>query len=578
MLRTALLKLGAFGIEPSVPVSAAGEDPADKAALAQQGQALLKLSGPRLDQGAALRTEPVATDQRGRRAQLAARMRAVFGESFVVLPRFTFDAAAATELDERARRRAPPRRAAIRWPSTRGSRGARACAMACRAWASCLQRAEVLGTGARLEPERRAAAVQERRALGRPAAGRRRRHAAEQAVARGAHHRSDQHHAAMTGLLVDEWVEVVPSTRETTALAFQFDPPDSCAPQSVLIAVPPVPGQDWTAETLRRVLMETLDLAKLRAVDTGVARRGRAAPARPLSRVQHRRPRRVDRLRSRSRADRSASWPQLFVTITFPPAACRPWTGRSSCAATSRSRRPRNWTLIGKSMSVQFGPGGQLVAGSFPSGNNWQCTGTVSPSTPWGSMVQLTVNAQRRRSGSSGALGEPEIETLNVSTTFMVRLFPPITPTIGLDPFASPIVAARGAGAVRVHGLGHQSAGADSGRAVQGRGRPVRERRQRERQLVAVQHHAAAAADRRRPRPRRSPSARSTPSAPPARSPSRSPFIRSHRSSCRRAPTRRSRARRPRRRSRAGRGSSRSAPTPTSAPARARACSIRCGC
>jgi hypothetical protein len=72
----------------------------------------------------------------------------------------------------------------------------------------------------------------------------------------------------MTGLLVDEWVEIVPNTRETTALAFQFDVPGSCAPQSVLIAVPPVPGQDWTAETLRRVLMETLDLAKLRAVDT----------------------------------------------------------------------------------------------------------------------------------------------------------------------------------------------------------------------------------------------------------------------------------------------------------------------
>jgi len=74
----------------------------------------------------------------------------------------------------------------------------------------------------------------------------------------------------ITGLLVDEWVEIVPNRRETTALAFQFDVPSSSAPQSVLIAVPPVPGQDWTAETLRRVLMETLDLAKLRAVDTGL--------------------------------------------------------------------------------------------------------------------------------------------------------------------------------------------------------------------------------------------------------------------------------------------------------------------
>ena len=72
----------------------------------------------------------------------------------------------------------------------------------------------------------------------------------------------------MTGLLIDEWVEVVPNAQETTALAFQFDAPDACAPQNVLIAVPPVPGQAWTAETLRHVLMETLDLAKLRAVDT----------------------------------------------------------------------------------------------------------------------------------------------------------------------------------------------------------------------------------------------------------------------------------------------------------------------
>jgi hypothetical protein len=72
---------------------------------------------------------------------------------------------------------------------------------------------------------------------------------------------------AMCGLLVDEWVEVVPSATETTAIAFQFNPPDACAPQSVLLAVPPVPDQPWTVASLHRVLVETLDLAKLRAVD-----------------------------------------------------------------------------------------------------------------------------------------------------------------------------------------------------------------------------------------------------------------------------------------------------------------------
>jgi hypothetical protein len=71
----------------------------------------------------------------------------------------------------------------------------------------------------------------------------------------------------LTGLLIDEWTETVPNTRETTALTFQFDPPDACAPQCVLLAVPPVPGADWTCDVLRQVLEETLDLARLRAVD-----------------------------------------------------------------------------------------------------------------------------------------------------------------------------------------------------------------------------------------------------------------------------------------------------------------------
>jgi hypothetical protein len=74
----------------------------------------------------------------------------------------------------------------------------------------------------------------------------------------------------LRGVLVDEWTEVVPNARETTAITFQLDPPDAVAPQSVLLAVPPVPGADWTPDTLLHVLEETLDLAKLRAVDAEI--------------------------------------------------------------------------------------------------------------------------------------------------------------------------------------------------------------------------------------------------------------------------------------------------------------------
>lgn len=132
---------------------------------------------------------------------------------------------------------------------------------------------------------------------------------------------------------------------------------------------------------------------------------------------------------------------QLFVTITFPtgglPFVDRTFQMRGNISFST----PANWTLIAKNMSVQFGPGGQLVAGSFPSGNNWQCTGTVNSATPWGSMVQVTVNANA--SFRFFRVLTQVVETLNVSTTFMVRLFPPITPTIGLDPIVSPIVAAQ---------------------------------------------------------------------------------------------------------------------------------------
>jgi hypothetical protein len=71
----------------------------------------------------------------------------------------------------------------------------------------------------------------------------------------------------LAGLLVDEWVEVVPSRSETTALAFQYNPPDSCAPQALLLAVPAVVGRAWTLWDLHRLLLDTIELARLRAVD-----------------------------------------------------------------------------------------------------------------------------------------------------------------------------------------------------------------------------------------------------------------------------------------------------------------------
>ena len=74
--------------------------------------------------------------------------------------------------------------------------------------------------------------------------------------------------AQWSGLLLDEWTELIPNREESTALAFHYDDPGAEAPQAVLIAVPPDNAETWSLDTVVAVLRETLELTKLRAVDT----------------------------------------------------------------------------------------------------------------------------------------------------------------------------------------------------------------------------------------------------------------------------------------------------------------------
>jgi hypothetical protein len=92
--------------------------------------------------------------------------------------------------------------------------------------------------------------------------------------------------AALAGIVFDEWVELLPGSdtlaeatpdgepplppeSELTGLSFHFDRPDAKAPQAILLAVPPNPKRGWTGDTLALVVRDTLELAKLRAVDLG---------------------------------------------------------------------------------------------------------------------------------------------------------------------------------------------------------------------------------------------------------------------------------------------------------------------
>ena len=84
----------------------------------------------------------------------------------------------------------------------------------------------------------------------------------------------------LAGLMVDEWVEVIPRRTLQTALAFHYDSPGARAPQAILLAVSPDPTQPWDTATLEAILAETLELARLRAVDyDALAGLGQLLPA-----------------------------------------------------------------------------------------------------------------------------------------------------------------------------------------------------------------------------------------------------------------------------------------------------------
>ncbi len=71
----------------------------------------------------------------------------------------------------------------------------------------------------------------------------------------------------MAGLLIDEWTELVPSPNETTGIAMHVNRPNAVAPQVLLVAVAPRQTGQWAFSDLVAILHDTLDRARLRAVE-----------------------------------------------------------------------------------------------------------------------------------------------------------------------------------------------------------------------------------------------------------------------------------------------------------------------
>jgi hypothetical protein len=264
-LREIILRSAQFGIAGAVPVSATGEAARDRDALVLQATSISR----DLDQrGAAVLELPKglasdATDDEKPKTQLA-RLHAVFGESFIVMPRFT--AGNVNELREALSVSTTIQDndalAVVTWVQ-RASRVRDGVAR----FDATLRYAEALETGPRLNLSvAQLPHEANSRWVGLPLLpGQELSRAGLSLVIQSVENLDVD--LPLTGLLIDEWVEVVPNANEITGVTFQYDQPDAAPPQSILLAVPPDLEQPWNLQTLSQVLLETLDLARIRVID-----------------------------------------------------------------------------------------------------------------------------------------------------------------------------------------------------------------------------------------------------------------------------------------------------------------------
>jgi len=432
--RTAMLSLGMFGIPQAVPKSAVGDTPEIRAALAQQAAAMLRISKPRLDKGEALRAQPVATDKRARCDQLIERARAVYGDEFVCLPTFTCDATTGAELNRAlaastAQQGGDP--LAVHGWFTRSSRVRGPLARL----GACMQGAEVLASGTRLglSVAQLPFDATERWVGLPPLAGKELPPSKLSLVVQPLTPLSAA--LPLSGLFIDEWVEVVPSQKETTALTFQFDPPNSFAPQTVLVAVPPVPGQDWTTETLRRVLVETLDLAKLRAVDGSLL--GAAAQYLPALYVPF------------NSADDAVSTDFAPLTVIAAPAGASNLGGLTVAIAapTANATVGRSVEITGSvtgttgaatGVQIQFGAGGPTVQATLAA-QSWSWQGLIPASIRPGQSFQIIAIA----SGFTTPSGSPPTQVPLSGQGVVDVVLENVVPVLTVDPFPSAVTVTK---------------------------------------------------------------------------------------------------------------------------------------
>jgi CHRD domain len=71
----------------------------------------------------------------------------------------------------------------------------------------------------------------------------------------------------MTGIVADDWTDKIVTREQDTHIAFHYNGPNTEAPQCILLAVSPNDLHKWNEVSMRKVILDTLELTKLRAVN-----------------------------------------------------------------------------------------------------------------------------------------------------------------------------------------------------------------------------------------------------------------------------------------------------------------------
>jgi hypothetical protein len=272
-VRTAMLACSFYGVAGSIPLSSSGADPG----LADQAAGVAKQLQERLDTASKvnLATALAKADV----PALTGVLTTLFGEDFVVLPRFTppdFTKLKAA-FGQSANLVAADPEAPSRWllQLTHVRPGISRLDAA-------LSLAELLGAQGVALPDLllgQLPEVDNDKWLGLgidpskpPDKGR----VAFACVTQG----DPANDSSYAGLLIDEWPERIPSTQENPAVAFHYEEPKARAPQALLLAVCPDNRETWDDDLVTGVLQEALELAKIRTVDLdSVQEAGQILPA-----------------------------------------------------------------------------------------------------------------------------------------------------------------------------------------------------------------------------------------------------------------------------------------------------------